>query len=212
MLPTTPPFATPSPAINTQMPSKRIGTACNGGGVRLVQALPPANMPNHAHQQQRNIVQSTYTIHNHNLQTNNTAKYLGIHVHMTLNWNTHIKKTAQRENQLQPSSTENSHMPTQNQTPSLHTLVRPILEYSSIIWDPHTASHIHRLETEQRRSARQNMHNYNIHASVTPILQHLHLPYTTTTQRALQNHHAIQNHTPTSQHSNCHLHHSHTIH
>ena len=32
----------------------------------------------------RNIIQSTYTIHNHNLQTTNTAKYLGIHIHSTL--------------------------------------------------------------------------------------------------------------------------------
>ena len=56
------------------------------------------------------------------------------------------------------------------------TLVRPILEYASIIWDPHTASNIHKLETVQRRSARHIMHNYNRHASVTTMLQHLDLP------------------------------------
>ena len=54
------------------------------------------------------------------------------------------------------------------------TLVRPILEYASIIWDPHTASNIHKLETVQRRSARHIMHIYNRHASVTTMLQHLH--------------------------------------
>ena len=36
----------------------------------------------------RNIIQSTYTIHNHNLQSTNTAKYLGIHIDSTLKWNT----------------------------------------------------------------------------------------------------------------------------
>ena len=46
----------------------------------------------------RNIIKSTYTIHNHNLQTTDTAKYLGIHINSTLNWNTHINKTAQRAN------------------------------------------------------------------------------------------------------------------
>ena len=46
----------------------------------------------------RNIIQSTYTIHNHNLQSTNTAKYLGIHIDSTLKWNTHINKTAQRAN------------------------------------------------------------------------------------------------------------------
>ena len=76
-------------------------------------------------------------------------------------------------------------MPTQNQTPSLHnTSIGPILEYASIIWDPHIASNIHKLETVQRRSARYIMRNYNRHATVT-------------TPPALQNHHAIQNHTPT---------------
>ena len=55
------------------------------------------------------------------------------------------------------------------------TLVRPILEYASTIWDPHTASNIHKLETVQRRSARHIMHNYNRHASVTTRLQHLDL-------------------------------------
>ena len=55
------------------------------------------------------------------------------------------------------------------------TLVRPILEYASIIWDPHTASNIHKLETVQRRSARHIMHNYKRHSSVTTMLQHLGL-------------------------------------
>ena len=56
------------------------------------------------------------------------------------------------------------------------TLVRPILEYASIIWDPHTDTNIHKLEMVQRRSARHIMHNYTRHASVTTMLQHLDLP------------------------------------
>ena len=55
-------------------------------------------------------------------------------------------------------------------------LVRPILEYASIIWDPHTDTNIHKLEMVQRRSARNIMHNYNRHASVTTMLQHIDLP------------------------------------
>ena len=56
------------------------------------------------------------------------------------------------------------------------TLVRPILEYASIIWDPQITSNIHKPVTVQRRSARHIMHNYNRYASVTTMLQHLHLP------------------------------------
>ena len=120
----------------------------------------------------RNIIQSTYTIHNHNLQTTNTAKYLGIHIHSTLNWsrNTHIYKAAQRANTTSAFLHRNIRTcPRKTKHLAYITLIRPILEYASIIWDPHTASNIHKLETVQRRSARDIMHNYSRHASVTAI-------------------------------------------
>ena len=126
----------------------------------------------------RNIIQSTYTIQNHNLKTINTAKYLGIHIHITLNWNTHINKTAQRVNTTSGFLHRNIRTcPRKTKHLACTTLVRSILEYARIIWDPHTVSNIHKLETVQRRSARQPlMHNYNRHARDTPTLQHLHLP------------------------------------
>ena len=121
-----------------------------------------------------NITQSTYTIHNHNLQTTNTAKYLGIHIHSTLKWNTHINKTAQRANTTSAFLHRNIRTcPHKIKHLAYTTLVRPILEYASIIWDLHN---IHKLETVQRRSPRHIMHNYNRHTSVTTMLQHLDLP------------------------------------
>ena len=125
----------------------------------------------------RNIIQSTYTIHNHKFQTTNTAKYLGIHIHSTLNWYTHINKTAQRANTTSAFLHRNIRTcPRKTKHLAYTTLVRPILEYASIIWDPHTASNINKLETVQRRSARHIMYNYSRHASVTTMLQHLDLP------------------------------------
>ena len=107
----------------------------------------------------------------------NKRKYLGIHIHRTLNWNTHIKKTAQRANTTSAFLHRNIRTcPRKTKHLAYTTLVRPILEYASIIWDPHTASNTHKLETVQRRSARHIMHNYNRHASVTTMLQHLDLP------------------------------------
>ena len=125
----------------------------------------------------RNIIKSTYTIHNHNLQPTNTAKYLGIHIDSTLKWNTHINKTAQRANTTSAFLHRNSRT-CRRKTKHLAytTLVRPILEYASIIWDPHTDSNTLKLETVQRRSARRIMQNYNRYASVTTMLQHLDLP------------------------------------
>ena len=125
----------------------------------------------------RNIIQSTYTIHNHNLQSTNTAKYLGIHIDSTLKWNTHINKIAQRANTTSAFLHRNIRTcPRKIKHLAYTTLVRPILEYASIIWDPHTDSNTLKLETVQRRSARRIMQNYNRHASVTTMLQHIDLP------------------------------------
>ena len=125
----------------------------------------------------RNIIQSTYTIHNHNLETTDTAKYLGIHINNTLNGNTHINKTAQRANTTSAFLHRNIRTcPRKTKHLAYTTLVRPILEYASIIWDPQTATNIHKLEMVQRRSARYIMHNYTRHAGVTTMLQHLDLP------------------------------------
>ena len=121
-----------------------------------------------------NIIQSTYTIHNHNIHTTDTTNYLGIHIHSTLNWNTHINKTAQSANTTSAFLHRNIRTrPRKTKHLAYTTLVRHILEYASIIWDSNTASNIHKLETVQRRSARHIMHNYNRLASVTTMLQHI---------------------------------------
>ena len=69
----------------------------------------------------RNIIQSTYTIHNHTLQTTNTAKYLGKQhpQHPKLEYSHQQNCTESKHNFSLPPQ-KHSHMPTQNQTPSLH--------------------------------------------------------------------------------------------
>ena len=107
----------------------------------------------------------------------NTAKYLGIHIDSTLKWNTHINKTAKRANTTSAFLHRNIRTcPRKIKHLAYTTLVRPILEYASIIWNPHTDSNTLKLETVQRRSARRIMQNYNRHASVTTMLQYLDLP------------------------------------
>ena len=130
----------------------------------------------------RNIIQSTYTIHNHILQTTNTAKYLGIHIHSTLNlnWNTHINKTAQRANTTSAFLHRNIRTcPRKTKHLAYTTLVRPILEYASIIWDPHTASNIHKLETVQRRSpSTRNTQHYILPYARTHVFKTSFFPST----------------------------------
>ncbi|KAK3099192.1 hypothetical protein FSP39_000806 [Pinctada imbricata] len=53
------------------------------------------------------------------------------------------------------------------------TLVIPLMEYGSIIWDPHSADLTRKLEMVQRRSARFVTHDHRRTSSVTSMLDHL---------------------------------------
>ena len=56
-------------------------------------------------------------------------------------------------------------------------LVRPLLEYASSVWDPHTTADIHKIEMVQRRAARFVIGNYRqTSGTVTNILQQLNWP------------------------------------
>ena len=53
------------------------------------------------------------------------------------------------------------------------SLVRPILEYSSIVWDPYSKQTVNELEMVQRRAARFVVGNYSYHASPTAMIKEL---------------------------------------
>ena len=53
------------------------------------------------------------------------------------------------------------------------SLVRPLLEYSSNVWDPHTQKNIKKLEMVHRRAARYVLHRHRNTSSVTDMLQTL---------------------------------------
>ena len=52
-------------------------------------------------------------------------------------------------------------------------LVRPIFEYCSCVWDPHTQKNIDKLEKIQRRAARFVLNRYQKKDSVTSMLKEL---------------------------------------
>ena len=66
-------------------------------------------------------------------------------------------------------------MPYPHQSSSIYTsLVRPILEYASAAWDPHSQTNINTLERIQRQAARFCKNNYSREpGSVTKLLQEL---------------------------------------
>ena len=57
------------------------------------------------------------------------------------------------------------------------SMVRPILEYASSVWDPHTTANIQKLESVQRRAARFCLNDHSHYSSVTlNMLLLLNLP------------------------------------
>ena len=58
-----------------------------------------------------------------------------------------------------------------------YSLVRSILEYANVVWDPYTSMDIHKLETIQRRAARYCTNNYKYtRGTVTNLLTNLKWP------------------------------------
>ena len=54
-----------------------------------------------------------------------------------------------------------------------YSMVRPLLEYCSTVWSPHTKEYIQKIEMVQRRAARYVTNRYHNTSSVTSMLDHL---------------------------------------
>ena len=55
-------------------------------------------------------------------------------------------------------------------------MVRPIMEYASSVWDPHTCVNINQLEAVQRSAARMCYKDFSRFSSVSTMLTDLDLP------------------------------------
>jgi len=122
----------------------------------------------------RTPIKYQYSIHGHNLETVDSAKYLGVHIHRQLNWNTHIDKIVSKANQTRSFIQRNLRKcPESTKELAYKAMVRPVLEYASTVWDPHTQENIKKVEMVQRRAARFVKNQYGQTSSVTEMLHHL---------------------------------------
>ena len=125
----------------------------------------------------RKIIKNTYHINKHDLEERDAMKYLGIIIDSKLTWSAHIDYTVNKANGTLSFLVRNfKHCSSDVKLKCYLSLVRPILEYASIIWSPYHTTLINRIESVQRRSARFITNNYERYSSVTAMLEQLNLP------------------------------------
>jgi hypothetical protein len=115
-----------------------------------------------------------YTLKGHTLEETNAATYLGVELTTDLRWNTQINKVTKRANSTLGFLKRNIRTSNEQvKERAYNTYVRPLLEYCSTVWSPHTQKEKHQLEMVQRRAARYTTNRYHNTSSVTDMLNHL---------------------------------------
>lgn len=100
--------------------------------------------------------------------------YLGVEISSDLTWNRHINQVASKANStLGLLKRTLSNCDSHTKEIAYKTLVRPLLEYCQIIWDPHQQNTINTLEKVQRRAARFVLRDYKRSSSVSEMLKQL---------------------------------------
>ena len=103
-----------------------------------------------------------------------SGNYLGVTIGHNLSWKPHIETTAKKANNSLSFSRRNLTSCQQDiKAQSYKSLVRPILEYASTVWDPHTATDINQLEAVQRRAARFVKGDYKTTSSASQMINQL---------------------------------------
>ena len=86
-------------------------------------------------------------------------------------------RSPRRRTQHLPFLRRNIHQcPRETKALCYQTLVRPLTEYASVIWDPYTTENISKLEMIQRRAARMVFSDYRTTSSVSVMINQLNWP------------------------------------
>ena len=89
------------------------------------------------------------------LQQVDQAKYLGVMISQELDWSAHIESTCRRANSTLGFLRRNlKASPEKLKELAYFSLVRSVLEYGCVVWDPHLVKDISEVEMVQRRGAR----------------------------------------------------------
>ena len=102
-----------------------------------------------------------YKLHDQILDVSSASKYLGVTISNDLTWSQHIQSTVNKGNSAVGFLRRNFRECTPTvKAATVKTMVRPVLEYASTVWDTTDAGDIADLEMVQRRAARFVHNNY----------------------------------------------------
>ena len=115
-----------------------------------------------------------YFLNNQVIQCKDVCKYLRIQLDNTLSWNTHITTIVNKATRMLNFIKRNlSKCSYTTKYTAYTTLVRPILEYATEVWDPHHKFLIHKIEMVQRHAARWVLSDYRFQSSITAMIDEL---------------------------------------
>ena len=122
----------------------------------------------------KNVLHHKYTLNGHTLSSVNSTKYLGVTLSSDLRWNLHIENITSKANKTLSFVRRNLKISSPKiKAQAYFSLVRPLLEYASPVWDPYTQENINKIEMVQRRAARYATNNYDRTSSVTEMIDTL---------------------------------------
>ena len=113
-------------------------------------------------------------MHNTELLETTSHTYLGVDLCNSLIWNSHIDRITAKANRTLGFVRMNLYdCPRHIKEQAYKTLVRPVLDYSAGVWDPHKQSNIKQVEAVQNRTARFEFGDYRCRSSVTQMKKEL---------------------------------------
>ena len=127
----------------------------------------------------RNKSQRFYTLNSEILHDVSSSPYLGITISNDLKWTTHINKTAKKASSTIGFLRRNlKYCRTSGKRNAYISMVRSVLEYGSVIWDPYLKGDIAKLERVQHQAARFITGDYKSHQTgcVSSMIHDLQLP------------------------------------
>ena len=125
----------------------------------------------------KSTISDKYQMHGHTLATVQSASYLGVTLRSDLEWAEHIDTITKKASKALGFLRRNLKVASNELREKEYlTFVRPLVEYSSSVWDPHKTGCVKKIENIQRRAARFVLNQYHPRASVTSMLEKLKWP------------------------------------